>query len=226
MEMMVRGTICLLAFGAMAAPAQTLEGRVLDISGAVVPRAEVILTAANGQRTEAVVSGADGGYKVAGLAAGRYNVEVRQPGFAPLRQAVQVDAANQAPVNLTLLMGRISETVTVVGQRKPTPADTSRTPQRIRVGGNVQASRLLDMPKPQYPQQLQDAGIEGVVLLEGVIAREGNLLSLHSLNSLVHADLTRAAMDAVRNWRYQPTLLNGQPVEVITTITVNFKLAP
>jgi protein TonB len=101
----------------------------------------------------------------------------------------------------------------------------SAAPKRIRVGGNVQATKILRMTRPQYPQHLQQQGIEGTVLLEGVISLDGSLLSLRSQNALVHPELTKAAIDAVQQWKYQPTLLNGQPVEIITTIQVNFRLA-
>jgi protein TonB len=61
-------------------------------------------------------------------------------------------------------------------------------------------------------------------MLEGIISVTGSLLSLPSVNSLVHPELTDAAINAVRQWRYEPTLLNGKPVEVITTVTANFRL--
>jgi len=92
------------------------------------------------------------------------------------------------------------------------------------VGGNVQATKLLYMAKPAYPETLQQQGIEGTVLLEGVISVDGSFLSPRSLNSLAHPELKKAAMDAVKQWRYQPTLLNGKPVEAVTTITVNYRL--
>ena len=81
------------------------------------------------------------------------------------------------------------------------------------------------MVKPPYPAELQALGIEGTVLLEGVIGINGKLLSMRRLNTLVHPELTKAALAAVNQWEYQATLLNGQPAEVVTTITVNFRLA-
>jgi protein TonB len=92
------------------------------------------------------------------------------------------------------------------------------------VGGDVQATKIVKMVRPEYPDQAKDAGIEGTVLLRAVVGKDGSLLNLGVLNSNVDAMLAKAAMDAVSQWRYQPTLLNGQPVEVITTITVNFRL--
>jgi protein TonB len=88
----------------------------------------------------------------------------------------------------------------------------------------VQPTGLLVHAKPTYPEELQELGVEGTVLLDAVIGTGGQLLSLRPANSQVHPGLVKAAMDAVNQWRYQPTLLNGQPVEVVTTITVRYRL--
>jgi TonB family protein len=98
------------------------------------------------------------------------------------------------------------------------------TPQRIRIGGNVQATKLITQVKPIYPESAQQQGIEGTVLLKAVIATDGSLLSVGVLNTLANPELAAAVMDAVKQWRYQPTLLNGVPVEVVTTISVNYRL--
>ena len=89
----------------------------------------------------------------------------------------------------------------------------------------MQASKLLNMVKPVYPAGAKAAGIEGTVVLMAVVAKEGNLLSLRVMNSQIDPELAKAAVEAVSQWRYQPTLLNGDPVEVVTNINVNFRLA-
>ena len=121
----------------------------------------------------------------------------------------------------------MSETVDVVGQKPASGVSAAqrRTPQRIRVGGNVQAAKLLQAPKPIYPASSQSAGIAGTVLLRAIVSIDGGIIGLTVLSSPDPA-LADAAMEAVRRWRYQPTLLNGQPVEVVTTISVNFRLEP
>ena len=91
-----------------------------------------------------------------------------------------------------------------------------------RVGGDVQQANLLEHPNPVYPRLAALARVQGVVVLEAVITREGSVDSVRAL--LGHPLLVQAAIDAVRQWRYRPTLLNGQPVDVITTVTVNFTL--
>ncbi|PYV83006.1 MAG: hypothetical protein DMG05_27055 [Acidobacteria bacterium] len=71
----------------------------------------------------------------------------------------------------------------------------------------------------------QSAHIEGAVLLEAVIAKSGSVENLRLMSRGAHPFLVKAAMEAVKQWRYQPTLLNGEPIEVVTTITVDFRLA-
>ena len=99
-------------------------------------------------------------------------------------------------------------------------ADTPPPAQRIRVGGNIQQTMLVSQVKPIYPQEAKDARIQGVVVLEATIAKEGNVQQIKVVSG--NPALQQAAIDAVSQWKYKPTLLNGQPVEVVTTITVNF----
>jgi len=92
------------------------------------------------------------------------------------------------------------------------------------VGGMVQGTKLVTMTKPVYPPGAEAAGIEGTVLLRAVISTGGDLLGLSVINQSVDGELAAAAMDAVKQWHYNPTLLNGEPVEVATTIAVTFRL--
>lgn len=202
-----------------------LAGSVYDASRAAIPNAAITATGLDTHNKEAARSGADGSYQFRNLPAGRYLLEVRAPGFALYRQQVAVAAGQAVQFDPMLDLGNVSETIDVVGQK---PANTGAAPQavphRIRVGGNVQATKLLYRVPPVYPQHAKDAGIQGAVVLQGVIRTDGSLLSLEVLSKSVDPELAQAARDAVSQWRYQPTLLNGQPVEVVTTITVNFRL--
>ncbi len=101
----------------------------------------------------------------------------------------------------------------------PKPA----TPQRIRVGGNVQAAKLLRQPKPTYPPLAKQARISGVVRFTAVIGKDGTIQNLQLVSG--HPLLIPSAQEAVKRWVYQPTLLNQEPVEVITQIDVNFTLS-
>lgn len=96
------------------------------------------------------------------------------------------------------------------------------TPQRIRVGGNVQAAKIISQPRPVYPPLAKQARIQGTVRFTAIIGRDGTIQNLQLISG--HPLLVPAAQEAVKQWRYQPTLLNGEPVEVITQIDVNFTL--
>jgi protein TonB len=93
----------------------------------------------------------------------------------------------------------------------------------MHVSTGVQSARLLFGPKPQYPQLAKAARVQGTVRITAVIASDGAIKNLQVING--PPLLIRAALDAVRQWRYQPTLLNGGAVEVITEIDVNFTLS-
>ncbi len=95
-------------------------------------------------------------------------------------------------------------------------------PPSIRVGGNVQQANLLRQVKPEYPPLAREAGIQGTVRFVATIGPEGEIQTLQLESG--HPLLVQSAMLAVKQWRYKPTLLNGNPVSVITTIDVNFTL--
>ena len=92
----------------------------------------------------------------------------------------------------------------------------------IRVSSGLQASKLIYQIKPPYPPLARQTHTQGVVKLHAIIGRDGSIQQLQVLAG--HPLLVQAAVDAVRQWRYSPTLLNGQPVEVVTQIDVNFTL--
>lgn len=103
--------------------------------------------------------------------------------------------------------------------KSPEPAQTI---QRVRTGGIVDQPKLLHQVQPLYPSIARTAHVSGVVEITGVIGADGRVRELRVTHG--HPLLTKAALDAVAQWLYEPTRLNGQIVEVITTITVNFKL--
>ncbi len=109
-------------------------------------------------------------------------------------------------------------------QTAPAPATRVQPgqPTRIRQGGAVQLARLVHRIEPVYPPIARQARISGTVELMGIIGTDGRVRELHVVNG--HPLLARAALDAVSQWVYQPTLLNGEPVEVIAPITVIFRL--
>jgi len=96
-------------------------------------------------------------------------------------------------------------------------------PLRIRVGGNVQQAKLLSQVRPIYPPEAKAQGIEGTVQLQAILDKDGTVANLVVLSG--PPLLVPAAMEAVGQWQYQTTLLNGDPVEVMTQVAVNFTLA-
>src|SRR5262245_26787508 len=119
--------------------------------------------------------------------------------------------------------GRISPIppqVGTVGTRMLTPTAPVNGP--VRVGGDIKEPKKIKDVKPIYPSIAQQSGVQGVVILEVIIGHDGNVREARVLRSV--ALLDEAAVEAVRQWQFTPTLLNNQPVEVVMTVTVNFTL--
>jgi protein TonB len=102
----------------------------------------------------------------------------------------------------------------------PPPKPVKRDP--IKVGGNVQESKLIRRVEPVYPELAKRARVQGRVVLVVTVDEEGNVSDIKV--SAGHPLLDEAALTAVRQWKYSPTLLNGEPVPVIATVTVIFNL--
>ena len=97
------------------------------------------------------------------------------------------------------------------------------TPQRVRVSQGVTQGLLIHKVQPAYPPLARQARIQGTVLLQAEISKDGTIENLRLISG--HPMLAPAAIEAVKQWRYKPYILNGEPVEVDTQITVNFTLA-
>ncbi len=102
-------------------------------------------------------------------------------------------------------------------------APAAEPTKRVVVSGDVQAAKLIRKIVPAYPHLARAAGISGKVRLTGTIAKDGTVKQLQVIEGNIL--LVQAAIDAVRQWVYAPTLLHGEAVEVITSIDVNFELA-
>ena len=97
-------------------------------------------------------------------------------------------------------------------------------PAPVRVGGAVKTPAQTKRVNPPYPPEAQAAGVQGVVIMEATIGADGKVTDVRVLRSIPLLDQT--AMDAVRQWEYAPTILNGAPVPVLMTVTLNFTLTP
>ncbi len=97
------------------------------------------------------------------------------------------------------------------------------TPQRVRVSAGVTSGLLIRRVQPVYPPLARQARIQGQVLLRAQIGKDGSIQNLQLISG--HPMLVQSALDAVKQWKYKPYLLNGEPVEVDTEVQVNFTLS-
>ena len=231
-----------LVFAAMAAFSQAaparINGTVADASGTAVGRATVILSTAEG-RTEAVTTGsATGAYMFTGLQAGSYILQVFAVGFGASRiTTVHLEGGKDLKQDLTMDIGYARDGVAEVPATAEPPSSaamlspevtlsrsTPADPTRLRLSENLSSRNLIVHPEPVYPELARQARIQGIVILEVVIGIDGvpknvSLVSGHSL-------LQKAAIDAVKEWRYRPQLVAGTPAEVVTTVMVPFRWIP
>ncbi len=162
-------------------------------------------------------------------------------GGGALADAIQQDIVAATPASgsyraaRAYVAPRIDGAVLLV--RRPTPtarkleepaapatrSGPSSIPRRIRVGGETQVKRLTRQVRPDYPALARQAGVQGTVNLNIILTNEGAVRTVEVLSG--HPLLIPAAVDAVKQWRYRPTLLNGRPVEVESTVRVNFTLS-
>jgi TonB family protein len=126
----------------------------------------------------------------------------------------------------TRAMERARELLSATAQEASTitdaPAAATQEAGPIRVGGSISEPKKIRHVSPKYPAEALAAGVEGLVVVEAVIATDGTVRDIQVMRSV--AMLDGAAMDAVRQWLFTPTLLNGTPVEVIITASVNFAI--
>ena len=147
-------------------------------------------------------------------------------------QQAAIDATSQWIYSPYLLNGEPVEVDTTVsvnfnmGDKKeisPSVPPESVGLGPVRISGGVMAGQLLSKVQPRYPQEAKDAGIQGSVVLRAVIDKQGKVVDLSVISG--PPELAAASIDAVKQWVYKPYLLNGEPVDVVTTITTNYTLA-
>jgi TonB family protein len=217
-----------------------LTGTIRDASGALVPRARVDLKNHDPKAKfhEIAYTNDAGEYSFENVPDSGYDISVSKPGFARLEQnGVRFESARSGRMDMTLGLGMIQERLTVSGatdadlfarkveaEMKAKQINLNGEPVRLQIGGNVQAAKVDHKVTPLYPPGAKADRVEGTVLMAAVIGIDGSVMSLEQVNKQVDSRLAQAAMDAVKQWHYQPTLLNGNPVEIVTQIEVNFTL--
>jgi TonB family protein len=139
--------------------------------------------------------------------------------------AVNFTLAGTAPAAGTtgnVSAGPAGGAVSGVVSNAPGDQTSTAVPQRVRVSSGVARGLLVSKVDPMYPPDARDQRIQGVVILQATIDKEGNVASLQLVSG--HPMLAPAAIEAVKQWKYRPYLLNGNPLEVNTQIQVNFTL--
>jgi TonB family protein len=205
----------------------SLSGIVVDASGARIPKAEVRLVSRNNSFTQTSESDDTGGFSFDGVPAGRYSLEVSSSGMGGSFRSFEFKAEGQPPFfPFVLHPGSVTESAVVIARAPGSPLKAAAVgPRKIRIGGSVEDAKLIDgtQTPPVYPESARAEGRQGVVLIQAEISPEGVPEDLKVIGS-PGDDLSKAALQAISQWRYQPTLLNGEPVAVVTTITVDFRL--
>ena len=210
----------------------SIAGVIADPTGAMVPRARVKVVNTDTGATTSTTTDSGGRYSFAALPAGPYILEVEAKGFQNLLQEnLRVGAGKGTDIGLRLSVGAVHQALTVESSAvaPPPPPDASFTPHApvagkpVRVSSGVEAGMAISMPTPVYPAEARAAKIQGVVVLHAIISKTGEVEDLAVVSG--PPMLTASALDAVRQWRYKPYLLNGEPTAVETTITVNYALA-
>ena len=203
----------------------SISGTVFDPSGARVPGAIVSLTNESTHRDWGAATDETGDFSFTALSFGKYKLEITKSGFDLYRWNYDLNASSPlSKQNIVLEPGMLVQVVTITAKGPAVESTPKKTaPHRIRVGGLIQASKLIEQPRPEYPAEARARGIQGTVLMRAVISKEGEILSLKVLKS-PDPELSKAATDAVAQWRYEPTLLNGEPIEVVSRVAVQFQI--
>jgi TonB family protein len=218
-------TVPTAAFRAAQTSPASLTGSVYDPTGGVMPGVALTLENAQEEKHQAT-SRADGRFDFPQVAPGKYTLSASLPGFRTLRQEFELKTARDWDRAITLQVGELKESINVRERRITGPVGPSQPqlPKALRVGGNIKVpTKTLDV-KPIYPKTMREAGREGVVPIEAIIGPDGSVTSVRVVSAEVHPDFAIAAADAVRQWKFTPTLLNGTPVEVVMTVKVQFSL--
>jgi TonB family protein len=246
--------VCVLVpLAALRLPAQDANkfgGTISDPSGLPIANATISMANKETRKIQMTTSDNEGKYAFVSMAPGEYELRVVKKGFAEARATLSIFGAGRDSLknDITLNIAAASDEINVIEPGGPKngvsggvvggvnggptggPEGGVKTNGaktiRIRIGGEVQSAKAIEKVPPVYPEKAKAAGISGTVILHAVIGMDGTPHSLEVMNNQIDPDLARAAVEAVSKWRYQTTLLNGEPVEVDTTVKVNFTLAP
>ena len=193
---------------------------VIDPTGAVIANVRVTVSDQDGSNPLTTLTDPVGTYRFTSITPGKYTIEVAAPGFKLYKQDLTIAAGQGVRQDAHLQLGDVSESITVRAQGTGSAAPGARHPRRRQ-----RSTRAHCAAGPsRLPCRPATSRVEGTVLIRAIISKDGNLLSPQVINTEFDSRLARLALTAVKQWRYQPSLRNGEPVEVMTTVSIDFKL--
>ncbi|HVZ22987.1 MAG TPA: TonB family protein [Vicinamibacterales bacterium] len=228
--------VSLLAPVAALAQDARVVGTVIDASGALLPGATVTADRVDPteRNTTTVKTDRTGHFEFADLRAGSYALMASLPGFETFRAAMSLEVGDYRERNIQLQIGSLQETVTVTPTdppdppRAPTATPAPSAPPRelppgaVRIGGNIKPPVQVARVRPVYPAAEAAQGIGGTVVLSATIGTDGLVRDAKALRN-PNDELSRAAIDAVSQWQFTPTLLDGSPTAVRMRVAVTFR---
>lgn len=225
-----------------------LSGTVLDPSGAVLPGVTVAISNTDQSLERSTTTDATGRFVFRDLPPAQYGVALTLPGFRTVKSVETVVSGQAVARTFTMTIGGLVETINVacgtgaayhapvterlrslavVTEQRVhrlaqalTPVVSAQERAPIRVGGNLQAPRKLVDVRPTCPST-PTAG--SIIILEATLNTNGQVQDVKALRNALPKEFLQSATDAIRQWKFTPAMLNGQPVAVIMAITVNYQ---
>jgi len=226
----------------------SLTGTVLDSTNRALPQTRVVLTDVARQATYAIRTDGAGRFEFVGLPPASYELEVTLPGFASFTEGLVIADSTEREIRLNV--GTLEETITITSQPAVTmPPDAAAIERReearqrfatmrqkemdrcaaggsgAATGGRILPPAKVQDVRPIYPATLTASNIGGTVTMDAVIGTDGTVQEVSNVNG-PHPDLETAAVAAVRQWQFTPTLLNCEPINVSMKVTTKFDAEP
>jgi TonB family protein len=243
-----------IAVATLAATQQfaSLTGTIVDPSNSLLPGVTLVLTNEETKAKYEIRTDSSGRYEFVGLPAGTYTLESKLPGFAKFNGTVNV-AGKNVQQDMMLSVGEIEESITITGgapevltaaqieerQRRrqlemekvaemmrKRAAMAGRTPAPSsgpRIGGNIRVPIKLRDARPRYPERME--GTDGQVVLNATIGTDGSVTHME-VASATHPEFADSATEAVKQWQFDATLLNGEAIETKMKVTLRYYWKP
>jgi TonB family protein len=217
----------------------SFTGQIADPSGGLLPGVTLRLSNRQSGAKQEVRSDRRGRFEFVGLPAGDYALDAVLAGFSNFRETVTFAVGQAAEQNITMQIGAIEETLLVTdGDAYPADYGTQTHAGRGRgpggegcnapvtggIGGSLKPPARIYNVRPVYPVGSREARVEGTVTMQGRITTSGFVADVRTVDAPA-VDLASAATDAISGWRFEPTLLNCQPIDTAMTVRVKFQLA-